>query len=205
MTFSDYPSEKLLTGNTWQANICSKNITALGRPKMEDTLKGKRVLIVDDEADILETLRELLDMCLIDTAPNFDTAEKFLNKNTYDVAVLDIMGVRGYDLLKLATEKGIPALMLTAHALSPENLVKSIKGGAQSYVPKDKISDIPTFLADILKNREKGIERQGTWFSRLKPFFDKKFGSGWRKQHKDFWKEFDDTYRVQRDEIEKLM
>lgn len=172
---------------------------------MEDTLKGKRVLIVDDEADILETLKELLDMCLIDTAPNFDTAEKFLNKNTYDVAILDIMGVRGYDLLELATEKGMPALMLTAHALSPENLVKSIKGGAHSYVPKDKISDIPTFLEDILKNREKGIERQGIWFARLKPFFDKKFGPGWRKQHKDFWKEFDETYRVGKDEIEKLM
>ena len=172
---------------------------------MQDTLKGKRVLIVDDEADILETLKELLDMCLIDTAPNFDTAEKFLNKNTYDVAILDIMGVRGYDLLELATEKGMPALMLTAHALSPENLVKSIKEGARSYVPKDKISDIPTFLEDILKNREESIERQGIWFARLKPFFDKKFGTGWRKEHKDFWKEFDETYRVGKDEIEKMM
>lgn len=172
---------------------------------MQDTLKGKRVLIVDDEADILETLKELLDMCLIDTAPNFETAEKFLNKNTYDVAILDIMGVRGYDLLKLATEKRIPALMLTAHALSPDNLVKSIEGGAQSYIPKDKIADIPTFLEDILKNREAGIERQGIWFARLKPFFDKKFGAGWKKQHKEFWKKFDETYRVGKDEIEKMM
>jgi DNA-binding response OmpR family regulator len=99
-----------------------------------DMLAGKRILIVDDEPDILETLEEMLDMCLVDTAPNFETAQKFLRKNTYDGAVLDIMGVRGYDLLELCKEKGIPALMLTAHALSPDNLVKSIKRGAKSYV-----------------------------------------------------------------------
>ena len=40
-------------------------------------LEGKRILIVDDEPDVLETLLELLDMCNIDTAPDFETAEKF--------------------------------------------------------------------------------------------------------------------------------
>ena len=32
----------------------------------EEILKDKRILIVDDEPDILETLEELLDVCLID-------------------------------------------------------------------------------------------------------------------------------------------
>ncbi len=73
-----------------------------------EILKGKRVLIVDDEPDILETLEEMLDTCLIDTAPNFQTAEKFLNKNRYDIAILDIMGVRGYDLLELCGRVGHP-------------------------------------------------------------------------------------------------
>ena len=172
---------------------------------MDKILEEKKILIVDDEPDMLETLEELLDMCLIDKAPNFETARKFIEKNIYDVAILDIMGVRGYDLLKLCNERGIPALMLTAHALNPENLVKSIKGGAQSYVPKDKISDIATYLADIFTAREAGIEKHGTWFARLKPFFDKKFGSGWREQHKEFWEEFDQTYRVSREELEKMM
>ena len=35
-------------------------------------IKGKRVLIVDDEKDILETLIDLLDICKIDTASSFD-------------------------------------------------------------------------------------------------------------------------------------
>lgn len=172
---------------------------------MDDILKGKRILIVDDEPDILETLSEMLEMCFTDTAPNFETAQKFLSKNDYDVAIFDIMGVKGYDLLKLANKKGIPALMLTAHALSPDNLVRSIKGGARSYVPKDKISEITTFLAEILESRDKGIEKEGTWFARLKPFFDKKFGAEWREEHKEFWKDFDDKYRVSKDEIEEIM
>ena len=172
---------------------------------MDDILKGKRILIVDDEVDILDTLAEMLDMCSVDTAPNYDTAKKFLDKNSYDAAILDIMGVRGYDLLKLTKEKGVPALMLTAHALSPDNLVKSIKGGAQSYVPKDKISDINMFLSDILRAREKGVTKQGTWFAKLKPFFDKKFGSDWRKKDKEFWKEFDETYHISKEDVEKMM
>jgi len=172
---------------------------------MDDILEGKKLLVVDDEPDVLEQLTELLDMCIVDTAPSFETAQKFLNKNTYDVAIFDIMGVRGYDLLELANQKGLPALMLTAHALTPDNLVKSIKEGAQSYVPKEKISDITTYLTDILKAHEKGIEKHGTWFARLKQFFDKKFGPGWKEEHKEFWQEFDKTYLVSKEELEEML
>ena len=50
----------------------------------EKTLRGKWVLIVDDEQDILELLTELLDMCRIDTAASFDEAKDLLEKNPYD-------------------------------------------------------------------------------------------------------------------------
>jgi DNA-binding NtrC family response regulator len=173
---------------------------------MEDVLKGKKILIVDDESDILETLVEILDMCLIDTAPDFEAAQKFLNKNPYDLAILDIMGVRGYDLLELANERDIPALMLTAHAVSPDNLVRSIKGGAQSYLPKDKISDIPLYISDILEVREKGdTEKHAKWFERLEPYFDRKFGKGWKQKDREFWEIFDRKYRARREEIEDIM
>jgi DNA-binding NtrC family response regulator len=170
-------------------------------------LEGKRILIVDDEPDVLETLEELLDICLIDTAPSFDTAQKFLKNNTYDAALLDIMGVRGYDLLELAKEKGVPALMLTAHALNPDNLVRSIRRGAQSYIPKDKLADIMVFLADIIEAREQHVEKQTKWFARLRPFFDRKFGPEWREKHESFWREFDETpdTPVSKDEIEGML
>ena len=174
---------------------------------MEDMglLDGKKILIVDDEPDILETLEELLDMCLVDTAPSYEEAEKLLTVNSYDVAILDIMGVRGYDLLKLAQEKSIPALMLTAHALSPDNLVKSIKQGAQAYVPKDKISDIGLYVRDIIKSQNAGSRGRGRWFARLKPFFSKRFGPDWRRQDKQFWDDFDRKFIVSREDMEDTL
>lgn len=172
-----------------------------------DILEGKRIIIVDDEPDILEALEELLDICLIDTAPDFESARIFIEKNTYDAAILDIMGVRGYELLRITSEKGIPTLMLTAHALTPENLVKSIREGAKSYVPKDRIADVPYFVRDILEAQRKGIQKHGGWFIKLKPLFDKKFGPEWREKDKDFWKEFDETYdmRVTKEELEEVL
>jgi DNA-binding NtrC family response regulator len=168
-------------------------------------LKGKRVLIVDDEPDILETLEEMLSQCLIDKAPSFETGIKFLNKNTYDVAIFDIMGVKGYELLRMATKKGIPAIMLTAHALSPDNLIKSIKEGAHSYVPKDKLPEIASFVSDILEAKQKGGQKPASWFVNLKPFFDKHFGPGWREKDKEFWQDFDDQNVIGKKDLEEIM
>jgi DNA-binding response OmpR family regulator len=158
-----------------------------------DHLKGKRILIVDDEPDILASLEEILDMCVLHKAADFDTAQDLLARNRYDAAILDIMGVKGYDLLETTTRQGIPTLMLTAHALSPENFVKSIEGGALAYVPKEKISEIAAFLEDILEAHEKGVRKITKWFSKLEPFFEEKFGPYWKervKEDPEFWKKY---------------
>ena len=169
---------------------------------MNETLNGKKILIVDDEPDVFETLKELLDMCIIDYAPDFDTAEKFLSKNSYDAAVLDIMGVKGYDLLALAKKRETPALMLTAHAVSPDHLVKSIRQGAFSYIPKHEMADIPKYLDDIIQSKRKD-QKSRNWFRKLSPFFDKQFGSDWKNQHKEFIKDFNLAHT--REELEKIL
>jgi CheY-like chemotaxis protein len=171
----------------------------------EYSLKNKRLLIVDDEPDILETLVELLDMCVVDTAPSYETALTFLEKNTYDAAIFDIMGVRGLDLLKVAVTRNIPALMLTAHALNPDALVQSIRAGARAYVPKDEMANIQTYLLDLLEAREGAVHKRSKWFFRLKPFFDRKFGRGWREKDRPFWDDFDLKSTVTREELEKTL
>ena len=159
-----------------------------------DLLKDRRILVVDDEPDILETVEELLDMCFLDTAASFDEAKKYLETNTYDMAILDIMGVSGYDILALARKKDVPALMLTAHALTPENLKESIQKGADSYIPKDELANLVNHTADVIKGRIEGRQGYGAWFPNLKPFFDKSFGKGWREKDRSFWNSFDDKY-----------
>lgn len=171
----------------------------------DDILKGKKILAVDDEPDILETLKELLDECDVETASTFESAKELLETRVYDVAILDIMGVRGFDLLQIATKKKIPALMLTAHGLNPDNLVGSIKLGAKSYVPKEEMVNIDSFLKDIFLAQEEKIEKSGKWFVRLSSFFDNRFGSGWQNKDKKFWEEFDKTFEVSKDELEKIL
>ena len=170
-----------------------------------DILKGKKILAVDDEPDVLDTLKEMLDEFVMETASTYELAKELLQSRVYDVAILDIMGVRGFDLLKIAMKKKIPALMLTAHGLNPENLVDSVKLGAKSYIPKDKISDIDIYLKEIFLAKEKGIEKSGNWFARLGSYFDDRFGHGWKNKDKKFWKEFDETYKVSKDELQRLL
>ncbi len=171
----------------------------------DDILKGKKILAVDDEPDILDTLEEILDQCDVETASSFESAKERLESKVYDAAILDIMGVRGFDLLEIAMEKKIPALMLTAHGLNPDNLVGSIQLGAKSYIPKDKMYEIDVYLREIFQARKKGIEKSGHWFARLGSFFDERFGHGWKNKDKKFWEEFDKTYVVSKDELEEIM
>ena len=149
-------------------------------------LKGKTVLIVDDEKDILDLLTELFGMCRIDTASSFEQAKELLESNEYDIAVLDIMGVKGYELLKIANEHNIPALMLTAHALSKEDLKRSADEGASYYVPKDEIKNIDVFVSDVLEAKEKDKNPWLRWYDRLGGFFDKRFsGPNWREEYRE--------------------
>ena len=153
-------------------------------------LEGKRILIVDDEPDVLESLEDLLSMCEISTASNFQDAREKLQTQYFDMTVLDIMGVEGYDLLELANEKEVPAVMLTAHALSPENMVKSYKQGAASYLPKEEMVNIASFLNDILEAKEKGKNTWTRWYDRMGSFFEKRFGEDWKKSDQEFWEKF---------------
>jgi DNA-binding NtrC family response regulator len=149
----------------------------------DSLLEGKRILLVDDEPDVLDILEELLSMCEVVTASTFDEARKLLQTQSFDLAILDIMGVYGYDLLKIAKEENVIGVMLTAHAMNPENVAKSYNEGAGSFVPKEEMANITTYLADILEAKEKGKNLWWRWFDRLADYFEKKFGPDWQKDH----------------------
>lgn len=153
-------------------------------------LDYKRVLIVDDEPDVLQTLEEELSMCDVVKAATFEEAKEILETQYFDIAILDIMGVKGYELLEIANRKGVLAVMLTAHALSPEDTVKSFKGGAALYVPKEKMAQMPTYLNDVLEAKEKGKKFWWRWMDRFGAYYNKKFGQRWQDVDEDFWKNF---------------
>jgi len=151
----------------------------------ENMMKGKRILIVDDEPDVLDTLEDLLSMCKVVKSTSFEDAKKQLETQSFDMAVLDIMGVNGYELLEIAVAKKVTAVMLTAHALSPEDTMKSFKGGAAFYVPKDKIAEMPAILANILDLKNKGKNTWMPFVGWAEAYYSAKFGPRWEKQKKE--------------------
>jgi CheY-like chemotaxis protein len=151
-------------------------------------LKDKVVLVVDDEVDVTDTVEEVLDMCFIRKANDYDTARQLLMSYTFDIVILDIMGVNGFELLKLSVKRGFPTIMLTAYALTPEALEKSIKLGAVSFLPKEKMSELDDFIADVvLKGGQPVWEKL---FDNLAGFFTKRFGPDWKQQN-EFFEEFE--------------
>jgi len=154
-------------------------------------LEGKRVLAVDDEQDVLDTLVDLLPMCKIVTASAFEEAKQLLESQQFDLVILDIMGVDGYGLLDIATRKKIPAVMLTAHAWSPDNLVRSIKEGAVSYLPKEELTNITDYLNDVLIAQREGRDPWKSWHDRLPTsYFEKRWGAAWKDTDRQFWVTF---------------
>jgi len=158
----------------------------------DSLLKNKHVLVVDDEPDVLEFVEEELEMCLIDTAMTYDDALQYLQNYTYDIVILDIMGVNGFQLLHEAVSKGFPTVMLTSHALSPESLKKSIKLGAVSFLPKEKMPELILFLEDVVMGGGKTVWQK--LFDRLGGYFDRRFGSDW-KEKDSFFREFEEELK----------
>jgi len=159
---------------------------------------------VDDETDILEIIKEIVEDAHIETAGAYETAAELIQTHFYDLAILDIMGVNGLKLLEATVEKGIPTVMLTAHAVNPDTLMESIRKGAISYLPKEKLAELDQLLDALLGAYERGEPPWKLLFEKLGDYFDERFGPDWKKKHTDFWKSFDRSYTIGKGIQERL-
>ena len=155
----------------------------------EDILNDKAILIVDDEPDILDSIAEQLDMCRIYRAKDYEIALQLMAALKFDIVILDVMGVRGFELLKKSVSKGFPTVMLTAHALTPEALKESIQLGAVSFLPKEMMAELDTYLADVVTGSKKMVWKN--LLEKLGDYFDRQFGADW-KEKDDFFRKFEE-------------
>jgi two-component system phosphate regulon response regulator PhoB len=104
---------------------------------------GARVLLVDDERDILEVVGAMLDAVglRVDSATSAEEALERARARTYDLVVLDwnLPGMTGIELCRLIRKDPLlatlPVLFLTAHA-APQDVVEAFASGADDYVVK---------------------------------------------------------------------
>jgi two-component system OmpR family response regulator len=110
-----------------------------------------RLLIIDDEPDLLESLAEALreDGYAVDTAMDGEDGLSKAIYADYDAVVLDVMlpGMSGFTVLeKLRLKKKTPVLILTARSATPDR-VRGLDAGADDYLPKPY--ELPELLARI--------------------------------------------------------
>ena len=149
-------------------------------------LKGKRILVVDDERDVLETVTDVLASAKVVVVDNFEGAHALITKESFDLAILDIMGVNGFALLEACRANKLPAAMLTAHAINVESLNVAVKLGAVSFLPKEELHRLPEIIAEILEGLAQGQTHWFKLFKRLGPFFKEKLGVLWEDDDPKF-------------------
>ncbi len=113
---------------------------------------GQRILIIDDEAAIRESLETLLSLegYLVETATNGEEGLDQIQQNIYDLVLLDLAlpGKNGLEILQVIRELQpvLPVIMITAYG-KVDNIVDAMRLGAQNFVQKPWDND--KLLADI--------------------------------------------------------
>jgi CheY-like chemotaxis protein len=120
---------------------------------MSSHTERPRVLIVDNEPDVCETVVDVLSDYQVDTAMSFEEAVAKLSSREYDVALFDIMGVRGHELLDRFGSQ-VPCIMLTAHALTRAAFERSVRGRARLFLPKEEIGNLEVHVERVLETQE---------------------------------------------------
>jgi two-component system OmpR family response regulator len=122
-------------------------------------MENLRVLVVDDEADFLETIVMRLRRRKID-ASGVDSGIKALEiveNERFDVVVLDVLmpGLDGIETLKLLKKKKpfIEVIILTGHG-SVESGLQGMQFGAFDYIMK------PADLDELLEKIQQAYERK---------------------------------------------
>ena len=134
-------------------------------------IKRGKVLIVDDNEDVLFSLNMLLKPCVeaIRVITNPERIPEFLKSFQPDVILLDMnfsrdaaSGEEGYAWLKRILEHDAEAVVLFITAyVSTEKTVRAIRAGAVDFIPKpwDKQKLVDAVNSAIALRRDKMLER----------------------------------------------
>ena len=94
-------------------------------------MKKAKILLLEDDLTLSETVVEFLEEQGYEVVPayNGEEASDIIYENVFDLFLLDVNVplLNGFELLKLSVKRGFPTVMLTAYALTPEALEKSIR------------------------------------------------------------------------------
>ncbi|HXV80739.1 MAG TPA: response regulator [Candidatus Binatia bacterium] len=118
-------------------------------------LSGLKVLVVDDDAGICQSLKDLLEeeRCAVETAPSGVIAMEWLDRERFDVVLSDVVmpDMDGYQLYQAVKKKmpNVPVVLMTAFNYDRDHIIKrSCLEGLQGVIFKKPVN--PVILKKLL-------------------------------------------------------
>jgi CheY-like chemotaxis protein len=128
------------------------------KPDARHPLSALRILVVDDDAAICQSLRDLLEeeCCCVETAPSGVHAMELLKREQFDLVLSDVVmpDMDGYQLYQAVknTLPALPVVLMTAFNYDKDHIIKrSCLEGLQGVIFKKPIN--PMLLKKLLLNQ----------------------------------------------------
>jgi CheY-like chemotaxis protein len=125
------------------------------KPDSRYPLSGLRILVVDDDAGICRSLKDLLqeERCEIETAASGVLAMEWLGRRQFDVVLSDVVmpDMDGYQLFQALKKKipDLPVVLMTAFNYDKDHIIKrSCLEGLQGVIFKKPVN--PVILKRLL-------------------------------------------------------
>ena len=125
---------------------------------------GKRVLLIEDEPNIVEAIRFLLsrDGWAVDTHADGASAVEAVRQRAPDVVVLDVMlpGMSGFDVLAALRDDpataALPVLMLTARGQRRDREMAERMGASRFMTKPFSNAEVVAAVRDLAAGAEEG-------------------------------------------------
>ena len=153
----EYGTKEYLNGKLMTDLHLDDAAKACARPKSDARypLSGLRVLIVDDDAGVCDSLRDLLEgeRCCVETAPSGVHAIRSLERQPFDLVLSDVVmpDMDGYELYQAIKAKTpeLPVVLMTAFNYDKDHIIKrSCLDGLQGVIFKKPVN--PAMLKKIV-------------------------------------------------------
>ena len=133
-------------------------------------VKHQNILLVDDEQDILTTMKMFLkgEGVEVQTAINAYDALEIIRSSSVDLVITDLKmpGMDGVQLLQMIKERddGIPVIVMTGHSDSSDAqaLVTAYRVAGFLSKPFENIEHLLTMITDALDKRNETAARSNT-------------------------------------------
>jgi len=136
------------------------------RPKPDERypLSGLKVLVVDDDAGICDSLRDLLtaERCCVEIAASGVFALEWLRRKEFDVVLTDVVmpDMDGYELYQAVKRQtpNLPVVLMTAFNYDKDHIIKrSCLQGLQGVIFKKPVN--PAMLKKVLLEQCRPMEK----------------------------------------------